>query len=433
VILQRRGLYCGDVLGRTANGAVALLALCDRGSWSEDQAPASSRALWSPDAVTWTAQALEGEAYEEPGISPDGTAAVWPQHQRYLTRTSAEGFVARDIAMPGQEYTVTGAIGDDGRVSLLYGAATGRAKPCVVRVVSRTGDGPATREEVAAPDACGDVDLVNVDALTVRLGTSSSPESISTLTRVDTTSPWAVTGIAPQDAPSLVRHHGRGSMPTLFLHSPGLPMVAMGSADGSGLDTQVYDAASQRWEPVREIYPGRTCEWGDEFVTEPLGVLAPRVRCGRREHVLVSTDARTWQTARMWGHPLGVSADRQWVSVTNARRTIVFSRDLGAVRLPVGATRRCDVVLPSGPDEAVRLTTPRRDGWPRVLQESTGSRWTTTGTRVPRARVGDDVCRRVRSEIYETPPSYALNGNERVTAYTVRSRGDGWRVTRSRW
>src|SRR4051812_48664768 len=77
-VLRKRNLYCGDVDARTANGAVAVLAQCDRYSYAEDQAPTSSHALWSADTLTWSSHELDGEAYEEPGISPDGRNAVWP-------------------------------------------------------------------------------------------------------------------------------------------------------------------------------------------------------------------------------------------------------------------------------------------------------------------------------------------------------------------
>ena len=133
VVLRRKNLYCGDVDARAAGTSVAVIAECDRFGYSEDQAPTHSQALWSDDLVTWRVHRLEGEAYEEPGISPDGRSAVWPQFRGYLTLTPAEGFVARAIALPGQEYTETATITDDGRVSVLYGA-TDRRGSCSLAV-----------------------------------------------------------------------------------------------------------------------------------------------------------------------------------------------------------------------------------------------------------------------------------------------------------
>ena len=124
-VLRRRNLYCGEVEGRTANGAVALLAQCDEGGYYEDTAPVSSQAMWSPDGVTWTSYTLDGEAYEEPGISPDGQNAVWPMHQRYTTRTAA-GWTDHSLRADGQEYSVTATITDTAQVSFVYGTCSGR-------------------------------------------------------------------------------------------------------------------------------------------------------------------------------------------------------------------------------------------------------------------------------------------------------------------
>lgn len=432
VVLRKRHLYCGDVDARAAGDAVAVIAECERGSWAEDQAPTASQALYSPDTLTWASRRLEGEAYEEPGISPGGTAAIWPQDAGYVTWTAGTGFAAHRLDLPGQEYTLTATIGDDGGVSVLYGATDSRGRHCTLAALSRTGDGPVARQDLPVPEACGDVDLRNLDALTVQLGDPSSPETLTTVTRPDTSSPWAVTGVAPARAPGLVRHGGRGSVTTRFLHATDLPLVAIGSADGRTFDTQVYDAAAQRWEPARQVRLGRTCHWGDE-VWMPLGVLAPRLRCDGRDQVLVSTDARSWRTARLGGHPLGVSPDRRFVAVTTARRTLVFSQERGAVRLPLGATRRCDVVVPTAADAVVRLTTARPDGWPTVLQVSDGGRWRRTATAVPDARVGDDTCRRAEVDLYDERPAYGLSGRRRVVTYAVRPRGAGWKVTRVRW
>ena len=145
VVLRRKNLFCGDVDARAAGTSVAVIAKCDRFGYAEDQAPTHSQALWSDDLVTWRVHRLEGEAYEEPGISPDGRSAVWPQYQGYLTLTPAEGFVARTISLPGQEYTETATIADDGRVSVLYGASDplgGGLRPRRGHPPRRRADGP---------------------------------------------------------------------------------------------------------------------------------------------------------------------------------------------------------------------------------------------------------------------------------------------------
>ena len=128
VVLRRKNLFCGDVDARTANGAVALIAKCDRYSYSADQAPVASHALWSADTVTWSSYELEGEAYEEPGISDDGSNAIWPEHDGSVVRTEA-GFTRHRLDTRGMEYTSTATITDQEQVTYLFGAQTGRRCP----------------------------------------------------------------------------------------------------------------------------------------------------------------------------------------------------------------------------------------------------------------------------------------------------------------
>ncbi len=223
-VLRRRNLYCGEVEGRTANGAVALLAQCDEGGYYEDTAPVSSQAMWSPDGVTWTSYTLDGEAYEEPGISPDGQNAVWPMHQRYTTRTAA-GWTDHSLRADGQEYSVTATITDTAQVSFVYGTCSGR--PSRLVVLTRTGDAAPTRQEVRVPFACTEGDLANVDSDTVWLGTLGEPAGRAVVSRPDGASPWAVTRIAPVDAPGLFQTWR--ALDRQFVTAPGRPLYALGS------------------------------------------------------------------------------------------------------------------------------------------------------------------------------------------------------------
>ena len=126
-MLKRKNLFCGDVDARTANGASPLIAKCDRYGYSEDQAPVASHALWSPDTVTWSSYELEGEAYDEPGISPDGSNAIWPEHDGYVTRT-AGGLRARTASTrAGRSTPAPPRSPTTSRSPYLYGAQTGRA------------------------------------------------------------------------------------------------------------------------------------------------------------------------------------------------------------------------------------------------------------------------------------------------------------------
>ena len=365
-VLRRKNLYCGDVDARTASGAVAVIALCDRGSYSEDTAPVSSRALWSPDTLTWSSYELEGEAYDEPGISPDGSNAVWPERQGYLTRTEA-GFVRHALDTRGIEYTATATITDAEQVSYLYGAASGGRCPLVV--LTRTGDGEPVRQEVPVPGGCNDSGLANVDADTVWFGDFRSPAQRTVVSRPDPTSPWVVSAIAPASAPGLDRVERR--LTTDFFTAPGLPLVALSSAGGRRVRAQLYDRVGQAWGPAAVVHDAgqERCRWGDNWLAEPLAVLAPTLTCSGRHVVLTSRDGTTWQALRMGRHPYGLSPDGAYVAVPGRSRTHVISAERGVVTLPGGVTGRCDVVVPDGPDGAVLLTAAgRHRGWPTVLQ-----------------------------------------------------------------
>jgi hypothetical protein len=431
VVLRKSNVFCGDVDARAAGTAVALIAECDRGGYAEDQAPVHSQALYSPDTVTWRSFTLPGEAYDEPGISPSGNNAVWPLRHAWLTWTAA-GFRVVQHDLPGQEYTITGTISDAGDVSVLYGGARSRGEDCALNVLTVPVAGAETQQRLEVDNACADVDLLNTSATTVLLGAPDSPESLVSVTRPDTASPWAVTGIAPEDAPGLVRHRGRDSAATLFASSPGLPLLAVGSPDKQHFTAQAYDPVAQRWaepRPIGKPVPG--CTWGDNFIDEPLGVFALRLRCGRHQRVLVSTDGRVWHDVGLDRSPLGVSPDGQYVAASNRTRTLIFSRELGLQRLPLPTRAACDVIQPVSPDTAIRLTTTSRREWPGRLDVSTSTGWHRTRTPFPRLRVGTDVCTHVEVELYERPVSYGFGGRSRAVSLAVTPSGDGWRIRRT--
>ncbi|PUA80371.1 hypothetical protein C7S10_14700 [Nocardioides currus] len=430
VVLRAKDLYCGNVDARAAGTAIAVIARCDRGGYADDQAPTHSQALYSPDGSTWQRATLPGEAYDEPGISPSGNAAIWPVHQGWVTWTNGR-FTEVERSLPGQEYTITGMISDAGDVSVMYGEARDRGRDCVMTVLDVAATGAESRQELDVPNACADVWLANVDATTVFFGEREYPASAVTITRPDTASPWAVTGPAPDRAPGLVRHRGRGTATTLFTSSPGLPLLAVGSPDKRTFYAQSYDPVAHSWSAPTAIRTGPTaCTWGDNFIQEPLGVFALRVRCGKAERVLVSVDGATWTDVSLAGRPLGVAPDHAEVSVSNARRTLVFSREEGVVRLPVGGDNRCDAVQPVSPDTAIRLTASTDRGWPSRLEVSTSSGWRRTDTTIPRSRVGDDTCRESDVALYERPTTYNFLGRRRVASLVVTPRGDGWVVRR---
>ncbi|PVG83391.1 hypothetical protein DDE18_08865 [Nocardioides gansuensis] len=426
-ILRKDNLYCGDVDARAAGGAVAVIAECDRFGYAEDQAPVASHALYSSDTVTWMARKLPGEAYDEPGIAPGGTAAVWPLHQGYVTWTAAEGFVVRELSMKGQEYTVTAVIDDAGTVSVLY-ATVSRDGGCALVALTRAGDATPTRQEVPLPDICGDVDLLNVDASSVLFGEVESAAETWVVSRETPASPWAVTAIAPAHAPGLEDYAG-GRLGVSFFEATDLPLLALGSRDRRSVLAHVYDRVAQRWgSPVTvHVSPDAKCSWGDNWTEGSFAVIAADLECGDRHWILATTDGTTWHSLPMQKHPLGVSADGSLVAVPSRSTTTVLSRERGVVKLPVGATERCDLVVPAGPDAAVRLTSRgRRQGWPTVIEQSSPDGWKRLAkTRVP---TYDVPCRHARAELYERPYRYTIYGGLKGYAVRLVEDGDDWRA-----
>lgn len=431
VVLREKNVYCGDVDARAAGNAVALIAECDKGGYSEDQAPTHSQALYSPDTLTWQTFTLPGEAYDEPGISPGGTAAIWPLYHGWATYTPA-GFEVVERELPGQEYTITGTISDTGDVSILYGDGQIDFRDCVLSVLTVAATGAESEQHLDVQNACADVELANVDANTVVFGFIDYPESTVTLSRPDTASPWAITGIAPLNAPGLVRHRGRGTAPTLFASSPGLPLLAVGSPDKKSFYAQAYDPLTQQWSAPETIRSGSpTCTWGDNFIQEPLDVFALRLKCGTKQRVLISVDGTSWTNVPLFGRQLGVAPDGAQVSVSWKNRTLIFSRELGEASLPVGGNARCDVVQPVSPESAIRLTTSSKRGWPSRLELSTSSGWKRTSTEFPRLHVANDVCRHVRPELSERPVNYSFLGRSRVVSLAVVPHGDAFKIKRT--
>ncbi len=429
-VVRKKDLSCGSVDARTANGAVAAIALCDTGGWSEDTAPVSSQALWSPDGVTWSSYTLDGEAHEEPGISPDGQKAVWPMHQRYTTRTPA-GWSDHPLRAKGQEYSVTATITDGEQVSFAYGTCAGR--PSRLVVLTRTGDATPLRQEVVVPFSCTEAGLANVDSDTFWLGTLGDPAGRAVVSRPDAASTWTVTEVAPIDAPGLFQTWR--ALDRQLVSAPGLPLVALGSTSRRTVQAQSYDPQSQSWRPPSTIFTARArCSWSDRWTAEPIGVLALGLVCGRHAKVVLTTqDGVTWRAVRGDWNRRGLSPDGTYVALPARDRTYVISPERGVVTLAGGVPGRCDVVVPDGPDGAVLLTsTGRHRGWPTVLQHSSADGWDRLSrTSLP---TPPRTCTAARASTYDLPYRFEIAGG-RVHRYAVRIvRRDGaWTVRRSRY
>ncbi|MCY7402887.1 MAG: hypothetical protein LH477_18405 [Nocardioides sp.] len=430
VVVRRKNLECGDVDARTSNGAVAVIAECDPG-YSEDTAPTSSRALWSADTVTWSSYELEGEAYEEPGISPNGANAVWPERGGYVI-LSPTGFARHRLDTRGQEYTTTATITDEQQVSYLYGAQLDNR--CRIVVQSRTGDAKPTRQELPLEDGCSDSSFENLDADTAWFGDSTDPAQRSTIARVDAASPWAVTEIAPVRAPGLVTHD-TGRLSTDFFRAPGLPLLALGAARGRRLRAQSYDSATQSWGPERLAYAagaGKKCGWGDTWIEPPLDVIAVDLVCGARDVVLTTADGITWRALPMGGNTYGVSPDGRFVAVPSRSQTHVISAERGVVTLLGGVTGQCDVVVPDGPGAAVLLTAAgRHRGWPTILKTSGPSGWQRPSrTKLPTFA---EACAEAGSTLYDLPYRFAIHSRWKGYSVRIVQRDGVWTVRRGRF
>lgn len=426
VVLKQRNLSCGDVDARAAGDAVAVIAMCDKGTYYEDNAPTHSQALYSPDTVNWSTFTLPGEAYEEPGISPNGTNAVWPIYQGWVTRTAA-GYAVIKHALPGQEYTITGTISDAGDVSILYGGERARGEECMVNVVTVPAVGAETLQQLDVYNSCSDVDLANTSATSAVQGDLGYPESQVVISRPDSASPWVVSEIAPETAPGLVNARGRFTS-TQFVTAPGLPLLAVGSPDKKTFLAQTYDPVAQAWSAAVAIRrTSDPCKWGLNDHTKSVDVIALQLTCGKHQRLLVSTDAEQWHDVGLTS-PLSVSPDGEFVSASNKARTLIFSRERGVVRLPLPTRARCDVIVPTSSDSALRLTTKNKRGWPGRLDVSTATGWRPTKTNFPRLRVGTDRCIEVHAELYEQTTSYFFLGHSHGVSLTVTPRGDGWKI-----
>lgn len=426
-VLRKKDLACGDVDARTANGAVAVIAECDRGGYAEDQAPTGSHAVWSADTVTWSSFPLEGEAYDEPGISPDGGRAVWLEFRGYVT-WGPEGFTRRAFETPGREYTATATITDDATVSYLYGANVSRRR-CAMVVLTRTGDAPPTRQQVAIDDACQDRSLANVDSNTAVFGELALPSSVAVISRPDASSPWAVTRLPPVTAPGLVLVED--GLRTEFLTAPGVPLLAVGSRTGRRVRAQVYDPVAQTWGVAVTVHESRSrCRWGGGSVG-PLAVVAAVVRCGGSNVVLTTRDGVAWQALRMGRRALGQSGDGRYVAVPGPTSIHVISPELGVVTLPGGTTGRCDVVVPDGPQEAVQLVAAGARRWPTRLRHVSSDGTDPLGRYPSRTRGRCDWV----EQSYDRPTRFEMSSTRIDHGQTVQivRRGDGWTVRTDRW
>lgn len=451
LLFRKDGLECGAISGKASAGGVALLLECDPG-WSDDQAPAHSHALASRDTVTWSRKQLPGEAYTEPGISPDGRRAVWLAGGigNYVTWRLGHGFTRGSMPYDDDAGGRTAVVDDRGQVTL---AGTGQDDQgrCGLGFFTRTPSG--VREQFLDPApgkefGCTELGVDNIDVNTLRVGFGSRATTFR-IARPDADSPFAVTQIAPSVAPGLVEypHRPRRTMDTRFSAAQGLPLVAVGSPDRSRIRVQRYDVRAERWLAPVTVYDHGFggCTWGDfDSAAETWSVLAVDITCypkrsadgtyppsgqyglpaPRGGHIVLLNTGQSWRRAFLGAHPLGVGGGGARVAVPTPGRVVVASK-YGVIRLPVRATGRCDVVFPIGRRTVLRVTdTGGNNGWPTALQRSTPSGWKTI-QRLRLTRPGP--CRRAIQSEFSGPRFYLDGRVDQVPVKFVR-RGAGWTV-----
>ena len=184
--------------GRTSSAATStparpgrrwpLIAECDRYGYAEDQAPdRTRRRSGRPTRSRWSSYALEGEAYEEPGISPERQPTPSGRSTRATSPAPPPGFAAARAATARAGVHRHRHHHRRRRTSRSCTAPRGPRRRCCGCVVLTAPVTPAPiRQELDVDDACADVDLANVDALTARASASSTPpRSVATISRPD--------------------------------------------------------------------------------------------------------------------------------------------------------------------------------------------------------------------------------------------------------
>ena len=380
VVLRRKNLFCGDVDARTANGAVAVLAQCDRYGYSEDQAPTSSRAIWSADARdVVVVRARRARPTRSPASPPTARNAVWPLHQGYVTRTDGRLRARTTSTADGQEYTVTATITDAEQVSFLYGGSIGRRS-----LRRRARPAPATRtptrQEVRTPRRLLGRRL-RQRRLRHRLARRPLLACAARRRSPARTPPRR--GPSPRSRPPTHPAWSRAaaSASTSSAH-PGIPLLAARLQQGAPRPgPALRPGRRRRWGAPRSrtTRARARCSLGRQL--DRRGARRDRGRPEVRRPARRPDDAATASPGRRCGWA-STSAGSPPTAATSPCRGAAAprsSRPSGASSpCPLPVTGRCDVVVPDGPDGAVLLTARgRHGGWPTVLQHSTPDGWST--------------------------------------------------------
>ena len=148
VLFRKTNVTCGQIDGRASAGGVALMIECDK-PYYDDQAPVHSQAFVTQDLVSWTRKELDGEAYQDPAISADGSHAAWlfGGHGEYELFSAGTGFTTGRTSFDYDSGGETVVVDDAGTVTVMGPDGTGDA--CVLGVFDQPLVGPEDHYVVA--------------------------------------------------------------------------------------------------------------------------------------------------------------------------------------------------------------------------------------------------------------------------------------------
>lgn len=403
VIFKDPDLRCWGLHARGSGNGVAVRVGCGP-AFVEDW-DGHPYAVVSADAEHWQSRRLPGYSWWAPGISPDGTRAVWARGDDTYTWSPTAGFV-RGVAAPPPDAFQGEApmITDAGLVTIAY-----TDDSCSVTLDTYLTAGVPTRQVLPMTPYCYVVEVSAIDSRTLAVGDTADEWTVTRVTRPDDGAPWVVSTGAPLSAPGLLEDSFAPDMAPLLLDAPDHPLAVVGNGQDV-LRVQVYDPATQAWQAPTTLLtrPGGTrCTFRNDF-TAGLGFYALALRCAGPDRVVTSPDGSTWTAVPLAAQTAGPNGALGLLAVPGRSSTVVLDRD-SATTVPVGVRGACDVVVPVAHDRVLRLTAPGGgDGWPSLLQRSTARGWKT----VHRVRTPTSgTCSRVFPGL-DGGPRFGLQGRD---------------------
>lgn len=179
------------------SGVRSFVAAPDK-HFSVDQAPTRSVALISADGRSWAHRDLDGEAYGTPGLSPEGSHAVWVQADDLLTWEAGSFGTAPQPTGSAQVVTVD----DHGTIlAIAVGTSAGQ---CSVEIRTNEADFPQAVVPIARADElpCRELGLALTQPTEIR-GDLSGQSGTEFVARNTSTGGWALTARPPIVAPGL--------------------------------------------------------------------------------------------------------------------------------------------------------------------------------------------------------------------------------------